>query len=540
MQNKSSITETTLYLIFGILTTALNVFTYVFCYKYLENITSNIIAWIVAVCFAFITNKKWVFVSNNWDSQTIFKEASTFFICRLFTCLLDILFMYLSVSLLHINHIVMKILSNILVIIINYIASKRIIFLRKDNKNILQTKRPAILLIIFASITIFRLLFNFIYGFRWPSEYVCSQNIFTYRYGFLPRALIGTVMQFIFGQNMYSYKANYLIAIGTGLLLLGWFIWKTSSSILKHQNLVVGALLFWYSLSIFSAYSSHEMGYYEQYGYILIILYIELLCNFKKKYFLFLGPILSVIAVLISETNLFVISPVLFFINLMETLEESEHLLKKNVIKNIIYYVPSGILGLICNKYQTSSYIIAKLLSDLRKYNPSYKYAAGLGKLMFQNRIYFDSQQRNDGSTYLPFSFEVIPWQIILFIVTVIGLVSLILLMSNHKPVLYLYLISILIMEIAAYSINFIALDLDRFRYCGVMMILYFSLYICLKNNIEIVTLLQNSRKELFTIIIIGTIFVGLMMDFRLSLFENSVYNKNFIILKETLTNFQQ
>ena len=159
---------------------------------------------------------------------------------------------------------------------------------------------------------------------------------------------------------------------------------------------------------------------------------------------------------------------------------------------------------------------------------------------MFQNRIYFDSQQLNDGSTYLPFSFEVIPWQIILFIVTVIGLVSLILLMSNHKPVLYLYLISILIMEIAAYSINFIALDLDRFRYCGVMMILYFSLYICLKNNIEIVTLLQNSRKELFTIIIIGTIFVGLMMDFRLSLFENSVYNKNFIILKETLTNFQQ
>ena len=111
-------------------------------------------------------------------------------------------------------------------------------------------------------ITLCRLLFNFVYGFRWPSEYVCSQNVFTYRYGFLPRALIGTIMQIIFGDNMYSYKANYVIAIGTALILLGWFIWRVYDLALKKRCLAAAVIIFWYSLSIYSAYSAHEMGYF--------------------------------------------------------------------------------------------------------------------------------------------------------------------------------------------------------------------------------------------------------------------------------------
>lgn len=389
-------------------------------------------------------------------------------------------------------------------------------------------------------LTLSRLLFNFIYGFRWPSEYVCSQNTFTYRYGFLPRAFVGTIMQLIFGENMYSYKANYLIAIGTGLLLLFWLIWRAYFSGCKDRNIGVVILIFWYSMSIYSAYSAHEMGYFEQYGYILIIIYIELLRRCTMKQIWILGAILSFLAVLISETNLFVISPVFFFIGLTFSAEHNDISIK-NILKHIVWYIPSGILGLLCNKFQASSLTIATLLSDLHKYNPGYNYAAGLGKLMFQNRIYFEAQQRNDGSTYLPFTFVEVPWQILLYVIVMVFWVSIILWRQKKRQMLPLYWTATATMSIVAYSINFIALDLDRFRYCGVMMIFFYSIYICLRSGAikEDILNEKSVQKQFLYAIIAGTVCVLLVMDFRLSLFEDSVYNENFIILKETLKGMQ-
>lgn len=122
--------ETFLYLTFGIFTTLINIFTY----KILVNlninyIIANIIAWIISVIFAFITNKYIVF--NNKTSNFI-KEFLKFVISRLGTGLFDILFMFITISLLNFDDFIMKIISNIVVIILNYILSKFIVF-KKDN-----------------------------------------------------------------------------------------------------------------------------------------------------------------------------------------------------------------------------------------------------------------------------------------------------------------------------------------------------------------------------------------------------------------------
>lgn len=122
--------ETFLYLIFGIFTTLINILTY----KILVNlninyIIANIIAWIISVIFAFITNKYIVF--NNKTSNFI-KEFLKFVISRLGTGLFDILFMFITISLLNFDDFIMKIISNIIVIILNYILSKFIVF-KKDN-----------------------------------------------------------------------------------------------------------------------------------------------------------------------------------------------------------------------------------------------------------------------------------------------------------------------------------------------------------------------------------------------------------------------
>ncbi|MBQ7668661.1 MAG: GtrA family protein [Clostridia bacterium] len=116
-----------LYLFFGGLTTVINVVVYAICARVfnLPTIPSTIIAWMFAVSVAFIANKLWVFESKN---KAVFKELTKFFACRIGTGTLDVIVMFVTVDLLFFNEIIMKLISNIIVIILNYIFSKLIVF----------------------------------------------------------------------------------------------------------------------------------------------------------------------------------------------------------------------------------------------------------------------------------------------------------------------------------------------------------------------------------------------------------------------------
>lgn len=118
------------YLFFGVCTTLVNVVVYGICSKiwHLSTVGSTFIAWILAVIFAYITNRKWVFKSKAHRIEAIIKEVFSFFVCRLLTGFLDIAVMYIFVDLLHFEDMIMKMLSNVLVVVVNYIASKFVIF----------------------------------------------------------------------------------------------------------------------------------------------------------------------------------------------------------------------------------------------------------------------------------------------------------------------------------------------------------------------------------------------------------------------------
>ncbi len=112
--------EMVLYLVFGGLTTLVNIVTYaLFAYVFnMGTVASTALAWIVSVIFAYITNKIFVFESKTDSLAMAVTECVSFFGCRLATGLLDVLIMFVSVNILHFNDMVMKILSNILVIIL--------------------------------------------------------------------------------------------------------------------------------------------------------------------------------------------------------------------------------------------------------------------------------------------------------------------------------------------------------------------------------------------------------------------------------------
>lgn len=128
--------STVLYLIFGVCSTVLNMIVYYLCYDIvgINNIVSTTLAWIIAIVFAFITNKQLVFGSESWDFRTLQKEVVKFTGCRVVTGLLDIVFMYITVDLLSFNALTMKFTSNIIVVILNYIASKLVVFKNDNSK----------------------------------------------------------------------------------------------------------------------------------------------------------------------------------------------------------------------------------------------------------------------------------------------------------------------------------------------------------------------------------------------------------------------
>ena len=119
------------YGVFGVGATVINIVSYrilanTFGKKYF--LIANIIAWILAFIFAFITNKLFVFESKSWEVKIAIKEFVGFLSARLATGILDTVLMWLFVSVISLDDTLSKIIINILVIIINYIASKFFIF----------------------------------------------------------------------------------------------------------------------------------------------------------------------------------------------------------------------------------------------------------------------------------------------------------------------------------------------------------------------------------------------------------------------------
>lgn len=127
------------YLIFGVLTTVVTIITYaIFTNTFLSSKSAldiqiaNVLSWIIAVTFAYLTNRKYVFKSKAQGSKRI-KEIINFFLARISSLIVEMLFMYVTVTLLSYNDFICKIIAQAIVIIFNYVCSKLIIFKKEEN-----------------------------------------------------------------------------------------------------------------------------------------------------------------------------------------------------------------------------------------------------------------------------------------------------------------------------------------------------------------------------------------------------------------------
>lgn len=125
--------EVLAYLIFGVLTTVVNYLVYLPVYNFLglSAALSNAIAWVVAVAFAYLTNKPFVFKSHDWTAKTVFPELTKFVGCRVASGAAETLILLVAVDILHWNGNIWKLITSVLVVVMNYIASKLVVFRKK-------------------------------------------------------------------------------------------------------------------------------------------------------------------------------------------------------------------------------------------------------------------------------------------------------------------------------------------------------------------------------------------------------------------------
>ena len=126
--------EIILYLVVGFLTTVVNIVAYAILARSMgiQYMVSTVLAWFAAVIFAYVTNKQVVFKSKLNTKEELMKEAYEFFKFRVISLAMEVMLMYLSVSMLNINDMIAKIFISFLVIVANYFFSKLFIFKKGD------------------------------------------------------------------------------------------------------------------------------------------------------------------------------------------------------------------------------------------------------------------------------------------------------------------------------------------------------------------------------------------------------------------------
>lgn len=125
--------EVITYLFFGVLSTIVNYIVYLPAYLILgwSAAVSNAVAWVVAVAFAYLTNKPFVFKSNDWSRKTVIPELTKFVSCRVASGVAETLILLVTVDVLNWNGTIWKLITSVLVVVLNYIGSKLVVFRNK-------------------------------------------------------------------------------------------------------------------------------------------------------------------------------------------------------------------------------------------------------------------------------------------------------------------------------------------------------------------------------------------------------------------------
>ena len=121
------------YVFWGVMTTAVNYVSYLLLTEGLQvhYLAGTVVAWVLSVLFAYFVNKLFVFQSKDWAWRVALRELWQMTASRLFSLGLETGILWLFVERLHCGEVIVKLCANVLVVVVNYVLSKFIIFRKK-------------------------------------------------------------------------------------------------------------------------------------------------------------------------------------------------------------------------------------------------------------------------------------------------------------------------------------------------------------------------------------------------------------------------
>ena len=126
--------EGLMYLFFGGLTFFLSLFLFWFMdsVMHINEVINNSIDWVICVAFQFFTNRTWVFDGKVDNTKDFLKQAGSFTAGRLFTLVVEDLLIFIFITLMGLPKMPVKLGATFVVIALNYVISKLIVFKKKD------------------------------------------------------------------------------------------------------------------------------------------------------------------------------------------------------------------------------------------------------------------------------------------------------------------------------------------------------------------------------------------------------------------------
>lgn len=344
-------------------------------------------------------------------------------------------------------------------------------------------------------------------GFRWASTYVRTSHIITWKYGFIPRTLVNNIAYLILGSGLYRQSVLNVLILGTAAVFMLYIVLSVIETVAVKKSFLCMAVFFVFVCSPYAKYYLHEAGYYEQYGYILGIIFLEIARRKDWKVTGRCAVVFAGIAVLISETNLFLIIPFLFTISFLKVLDEADSS-AKSIFLLFLEFVPSVV-------YSVLVFFIKVPKERMDKIE-----AWNLQCVDFPLRSdvyeYFWNDRSNAESWGRTLRAIPLPW--VIYPLLLAAVVAVILYKVNKRVAIAYFVMSVLC-GVAGYSIVIVAWDLDRYYFCIFMQVFMVTIYVLKKYLLHY----QCNGKDMILLLmfLVGAI---LLSRYEFVLFDDRTY----------------
>ena len=365
---------------------------------------------------------------------------------------------------------------------------------------------------------------SFACGFRWPSNYVLTNHVITYIYGFVPRSLVGTIGNLIFGYKWYSWKYMSFVIMAVGGVFVLWSSYEIVRSGYKFKNPGMLTLMAVFAVSPFARYYLHEMGYYEQYGYVLLIIILLFFLKDRIADVYIIPALAGILSLVISESNAFLVLPVFFVYSFICIVNDERPKNVRERLKHLavlaVIYIPHVIYTVLIWVIKVPEEKVIRLQDhDRDMVNNGF----GGYNFVFREDVHlFLSGDRSNADKWERQLHPVHMWIIFYCIIVIVLTMYFLYRYKNSKKLILTYLISSVAAGFAAYIIVLVGWDLDRYFFNMFMSIFFVSAFVLKKYLSEID--LEKRDIILMVLLFIAALFLG---GNRLELFDDAVYNEN-------------